>query len=337
MDRLHARYPFLQSAREAVEAADVDLVELIETDAPAVERGYERVKLGLSDGTIGEPRRSTRTELLSYPIARVLVSLLDDPMVTDTYARAEAATAQARLEADLTTETELQSTASRRLSVDQLLREFGLADAVTVTETETRIAVTQYLTLSRNLEGEQWRLVNRSLTAGEIPLERPELLALLEEAVADRVSDGLPLSVPEPIADRLATRRQQLESLVETPEVDLAFETVDPNAFPPCMTALLAQARRGETLDPPGQFALVGFLAGTELDADAVCDLAGGGLDRETVAYQLAHLRGQDGVEYVPPSCQVMVEYGLCVNRDELCEQIPHPAEYYHQALAKQE
>ncbi len=336
MDRLHARYPFLKGARKAVETADIDLVELIETDSPAVDRGRERLEAGLSEGHTGTPRRSTRIELLSYPIARVLVSLLDDPIATDTYARAEAATARERLEADLDSDQELRSVTDHGLTVNSLLTEFGLAAEVTVTDEGFLMDVSRYLSLSQSLEGEQWRLVNRALDAGRVPIDRPELLALLEEAVVERVSEGLPLPVPDAIADRLEAERTTLQTMLESPAVELGFDTVNPAKFPPCMQALLEQARGGEAIEPPGQFALVGFLAGTDLDADAICDLAGGGLDRETIDYQLAHLRGSHGVEYVPPDCAVMDEYGLCVNRDDRCDRIDHPAEYYRAALTEE-
>ena len=100
MDRRHARYPFLEAAREAVEAAGVDLAALAVDGGPAVERGRERVQRALLEGTIETeaPRASSdRTELLSYPVARVLVSLLEMPGAVEKYAAAEAATAREQI------------------------------------------------------------------------------------------------------------------------------------------------------------------------------------------------------------------------------------------------
>ncbi len=336
MDRLHARYPFLASAKQAVEEADIDLATLITEGSPAVERGRERVELGLSDGHTGDPRRSARIELLSYPIARVLVSLLNEPMAVETYARSEAATARERLGTDLADGSELRSTETTQVSIEQLLQEFGLNSHIDRAGDEFRIDVTTYLRLSRNLEGNQWHLVNRTLTAGRLAITRAELLSLLEQAVTERVEDGLPLSVPDQIAAELTDHTDRLRQLIETPDVTLTFDAVVPEAFPPCITALLEQAQAGETLSPPAQFALVGFLAGTPLDADGICELADS-LDRETVAYQLAHIRNDRDVEYPPPSCTVMDAYGLCVNQDERCAEVTHPAQYYHRALQDRE
>lgn len=333
MERFHARYPFFEAAREAVTEAGADLAELIEAGDPAVERGRERVELGLTEGTVGSPRRSVRVELLSYPIARVLVSQLDEPMAIDVYARAEAATARKRFEADLQESSGLRSTADRRVTMPELLEEFDLDVSVDPDASEVSLPVTTYLKLSRPLSGERFRLIDRPLADGEVPVRREELFELLEEAVAARVGEGLPLDVPEEIEAGLDAQRDEIESLLSNPAFTLDFDAVVPSSFPPCMQALLERAREGERLDPPAQFALVAFLAGTDMDPDAVSDLAGGTPDTDILEYQLAHLRDEYGGEYAPPSCAVMDTYELCVNRDDRCNEVNHPATYYEQAL----
>lgn len=336
MERLHARYPFFESSREAVEAADVDLAELIvDGDGLVVERGLDRAETALSEGTVGDRHRSPRVELLSYPVARVLISLLDEPMAVDAYARAEAATARRRFQADLPEPGALEPELGEdgpTLTVDRLLAEFDLAEEIEGRD-PFELDVTTYLQLARGLEGEGWALVDRSLTEGRVPVDRAELYALLEEAAARQVNEGLPLAVPEPIADGLTAEVGELESLLSEADLPEGFDRVDPSAFPPCVGALLERARDGESLPAQSQFALVGFLGAAGMDADALVDLAGGGLDRETVEYQLAHVRGERGLEYAPPSCATMDAYGDCVNRDERCDRINHPMTYYGRAL----
>jgi DNA primase large subunit len=336
MDRLHARYPFLESAREAVEAAAVDLEELVQQEHSAVvERGRERVETALSTGSIGDPARQPRVELLSYPVARVLVSLLDEPMAVRTYATAEAATARERFETDLDGD-QLRSTRGSSLSLSQLLAELDLADAATVTADGCRIDVGTYLQYAGDQEGREWRLIERSLTGGAVSVDQEELYTILEAAIADRIAAGLPLSVPESIATALDAEITALEGLLDSHDVDLAFETIVPELFPPCLQALLDRASDGDGLPAHSTFTLVSFLAGCTLDADEIVEFTDGGLDRETVEYQLAHLRGDRGVEYVPPSCATMQAYGDCVNRDERCDRITHPVAYYERALEEE-
>jgi len=344
MDRLHARYPFLDGAREAVHAAGVDLEELVGSgDRLVVDRGRDRVETALSEGHVGGPHRSTRVELLSYPVARVLVSLLDEPMAVEAYARAEAATARERLTVDLPETTDSPEADGGGLAgpeagvtLDRLLTEFDLADVVAGRD-PFRVDVATYLELSRGLEGEEWALVDRPLDAGRVPVDRTELYDLLERAVADRVADGLPLAVPEAIAEGLSGPRSDVEEMLADHDVPLEFDAVVPEAFPPCMRALLERTRAGESLPAHSQYALVGFLGAAGMDADAVADLAGGELDRETIDHQLAHVRGERGVEYAPPSCATMDAYGDCVNTDERCDTINHPLAYYDGALRDRE
>lgn len=333
MDRLHARYPFFESARTAVENAGIDLLDVVENETAVVRRSKARIKSGLSEGHIGDPRRN-RVELLSYPVARVLISLIDDPMATDTYARAEAATARQRFEADIGTKDTGRSIQRPQLTISRLLDEFNLSQQITQNRDGSfQMDVSTYLQLSRNLEDQKWRLVERAVTTGEVPVTEEELLMLLEEAVVNRVTEGLPLQVPDSIADTLAEEKEELSELLAGHEFSLSYETIDEPAFPPCMTALLRQIRSGDSVELSGQFAVVAFLAGMEMDKDEVYEFIDQEISKEEIAYQLAHLRDKRGGEYAPPSCTTMVEYDLCVNKDELCKEINHPIEYYERKI----
>jgi DNA primase large subunit len=338
MERRHARYPFLEAAREAVEAAEVDLAALAVDGGPAVERGRERVQRALLEGTTETeaPRAySDRTELLSYPVARVLVSLLEIPGAVEKYAAAEAATARERFVGDFESDLELKSAGDRRLALDRLLADFGLSGEVEpVGDGRFDVAVTAYLRLTGSLEGEEWRLVTRPLADGTVPVERPELYTVLREAVRRRVADGLPLSVPEAIAAPLDDELSAVRRSVADIEPPMDFETVAPGLFPPCIEALVTRAREGETLPSHSRFALVSFLVAVGLDAEAVTALCDGA-PADDVESQVARLRDGDGGVAAPPSCAVMVEYGDCVNKDALCETIPHPLSYYEANLER--
>jgi len=340
MQRLHARFPFLSASRDAVEAADVDLAALVAEGGPAVERGQERVQRALLEGTTAaaEPRGySDRAELLSYPVARVLVSLLEIPGAVEKYAAAEAATARERFVDDFESDIELKSAGDERLTLEALLADFELSGGVEpVGDGRFDVSVTAYLRLAGALDGDEWRLVRRPLADGTVPVERPELFTMLREAVRRRVEDGLPLSVPDAVAEHLDAELTAIRRSVADVDPPMAFDTAAPDLFPPCMQALLTRAREGETLPYHSRFALVSFLVAVGLDAAAVTELCE--LERESaeaVAAQVERLRDGDGGVAAPPSCAVMVEYGDCVNTDELCETIPHPLAYYEQNLER--
>ncbi|PSP78413.1 DNA primase regulatory subunit PriL [Halobacteriales archaeon QS_1_68_20] len=330
MDRLLARYPFLSAAREAVGEEGGDMVALVADGGPPVERAVERVETCLREGTVGDPHRDPRTELLSYPVARALVSLVDEPVLVRRYADAEARTAHRRFTADLDDDRELQSARGQRISLRRLLAEFDLSGKVEDAPEGYRITVGRYLSLS----GEDWRLVARPLADGWVPVSREELMALLREAVRERVAEGLPQAVPEEIADGLADEVAGVESLLADRSPPREFDAVAPELFPPCVTSLLARVSEGEDLEHHSRFALVSFLVSMGLDAEEVeAIFERGGTGAETAAYQAERL-GDDGrAAYAPPSCEAMEALGDCVNPDDRCETIDHPLSYYEAAL----
>jgi DNA primase large subunit len=346
---LHARYPYFENSREAVRNADVSLAAAARDEA-ITDRALARVESALTGSGVGEAERGTRTELLSYPIARVLVSLADQPVLIHRYARAEAEAARERFVVDLGRQ-ELKSASGDRLTLEGLLSEFDLDGAVRETSEasgarETKAngnrggdyetSVASYLALAADRRGEEWRLVNRHLADGWVKLTREELLALLGEAVGKRVASGLPLSVPAEIEAALDGPVATItESLAETNLIH-DVDTVVPELFPPCMKYLLDRVQKGEHLEHHSRFAITAFLANIGMETDDIVELymVNPGFGEEITRYQTDHIRGVSSpTEYSTPACATMQSYGDCVNMDDRCERISHPMAYYEDAL----
>jgi DNA primase large subunit len=336
MNQLHARYPFLRSARAAVEAADVDLTRVVTEEQSVTGRALERIEAALEDGRVGEPHRRTRVEVLSYPVARVIVSAVDEHILTRKYAYAEAATARDRYEREFEQERQLKSREREQLTLDGLLEEFDLATAVRETPAGYEVDVGAYLDLASEQRGDEWRLVNRELRDGVVPLEETDLLVLLQQAVRQRVAEGLPLSVPDAIADELTDECERTRELLADLELMRDIDTVVPDLFPPCMRHLLDQVQKGEHLEHHSRFAIASFLTSIGMSTDEIVELfqVNPGFGEEATRYQVDHIRGATSpTQYSTPSCATMQSYGDCVNMDDLCEQISHPMAYYERKL----
>ncbi|ELZ49095.1 DNA primase, large subunit [Halorubrum distributum JCM 9100] len=365
MDALDAKYPFFASAREAVAEAAVSLPELVAADAPAVERARERVERALLEGTVaaesgefpGESASDTQAELLSYPIARILVSLLDSDPAIEKYAAAEAATAMERVRRDLETDDELRSVSSATVGLDDLLAEFDLADAVRPDATAPagvrgagtgatgagrdpdhyRIDVGPYLRLTSPEWGDSWRLVNRALADGAVRVSREELLAALEAAVEARVAEGLPfeLGADEEIAAALESRVADLRRLLSERTYAEPPDVVAPALFPPCMTNLIEKAERDAALSAAESFALMAFLVGIGMTPDEVVAFcADTSLDAEGIRYQTEFLTDDRGTQYPPPTCETLANYGICHNEDDHMQVAADPLSYYEKRVA---
>jgi DNA primase large subunit len=336
MEPRHARYPFLAAAREAVQDAGVDLAAVVAEEDRVVRRAVERVEGALDGGTVGDQHRRPRVELLSYPVARVLVSLVDQHVLTRKYASAEARTAHDRFTADFRSDGGLKSTADAGVSRAELLREFDIAGDVRAVDGDYRVAVGTYLELAADEYGDDWRLVNRDLRDGEVPLDEGELAVLLRGAVRRRVAEGLPLSVPDPVGAELADEADHVRGLLADLDLTRDIDTVVPELFPPCMRHLLDQIQKGEHLQHHSRFAIASFLTSIGMSTDEIVELfeVNPGFGEEATRYQVNHIRGATSpTEYSPPACATMQSYGDCVNMDDRCETIKHPMAYYEDAL----
>ncbi|WP_123535968.1 DNA primase regulatory subunit PriL [Halosimplex salinum] len=375
MQPIHARYPFRETARQAVGEAGVDLAALVAEDAAVVERGVERVVWALEDGTVGDAHDVDRIELLSYPVARVLVSQVDEHILTRRYAEAEAATAYERFTADFADTTELKSANAQQLSLSDLLAEFDLSGVIRsadgslasgASETsperrsgggigdgsavvsdgqsrEFRVEVGTYLDLASDQRGDEWGLVNRALADGEVVVDGEELLVLLRQAVRHRVEDGLPLNVPAAIESELEAEAADLRERLSELDLTRDIDTVVPELFPPCMKSLLDRVQKGEHLEHHSRFAIASFLTSIGMTTDEIVDIfqVNPGFGEEATRYQVDHIRGATSpTDYSPPSCATMQSYGDCVNKDDICEDVideSHPLNYYEHRLDQED
>ena len=327
---------------------DVDMETLIAEGAPAVARARQRVERALLAGRVdAEDSDEWRLEdeLLSYPIARILVSLLDSGAAIDKYAAAEAKTAVDRLREDFETGDDgLKSTPTARLDRETILDELDLSATITA-ETDHpsrdpewfRVGVGSYLRLASGSRGDGWRLVNRELLDGRVRVERDELFALLQTAIRRRVASGLPFDgltegegIVEPLEGELGELRRLLSERTAVGTIDF----VDRGLFPPCIENLLQKAEDGIKLESFESFTLMAFLTGIGMDADEIVDFcAESSLDPDGIRYQTEYLRDDRGTQYPPPSCETLSAYGICHNEDDHWKTAGHPLAYYQRRL----
>lgn len=329
-----ARYPFFEEAREEVAGRAERLVDVVE-DA-VLERAEERVTLALRQGETGEIASNARVELFSYPVARAVVSVVDEHPVTRRYAWAESVTARDRFVDDLTSDSSFGSVESARVSFDDIVDEFGMEIRETDESGTYEMEVGDFLELASGMSDEEWKLVNREVDNGRVRVTRDDVLELSREAVRERVADGLPLFVPEEARDAVEPAVENVREVVADADITTEIDRVEESEFPPCMETLLAEVREGEHLEHHSRFAITSFLTNIGMDTDEIIETyeVNPGFGEEMTRYQTDHIRGDTGpTEYTCPSCSTMVTYGDCRNKDELCETISHPLGYYRRRL----
>ena len=160
--RTLARYPFLREAAERMKAENVALDDLLASRAFDRARllGYDRVlsalqKFEIEDRPVGsEP--DALNELLSYPIARMIVSAASDPFLTRRYAIAEAKLAHRRF---LEEDAPFLRTAAAELNLGLSQDDGGF-----------RMHFTDFLRFTNQMRDKEWKLINQRVASGHVLL-----------------------------------------------------------------------------------------------------------------------------------------------------------------------
>jgi len=322
-----AKYPFLREASAFVRSEEVPLEDIL-TD-PAYERaraaGKARVLEALERG--GEPKRlavdaaDQLSQLLSYPVARILVSALEDTYLIRRFALREAIAAEERLKDD---PDDVVLHIAAQVPMD-LRREDG----------GFRLHFSDFLRFTNTMRETPWKLINQRVERGFVRLRRDKALRVVRNAIQRHIEEGLPLPVNEEIIGAfrmdLAEVRGRLEAKKATFKAD-DIGKVSITRFPPCMYNLLAQIQNHENVPHMGRFAIVAFLHHIGLSNEEIFRVFGDVPDfaADVTRYQIDHITGRSSpTKYTPPECSTMKSYGICPGPDRICLTIKHPLSYY--------
>lgn len=317
-----SEYPFLTKAAEYVAGMDSTIDEIL------ISRGYgmarSRAKSRVIQAIKGEIRNEDMgldiPELLSYPIARILVSCIDDAFLVRRYALAEAKFANSRMGKE---DDNILTEIGRDFNINASIAEKGF-----------RIHFTDYIRGAAGMRALKWKLVNRRLESGYVNITKEQYARLLQEAIRVRILKALPLDVPDMFCQAMADDIKEIRTCLEEIKKEFdeeGFGEVEPGDFPPCIIHLLSSAQGGVNLAHSARFALTSFLLNIGLSVDQVVQMFNVSPDfnEEMTHYQVDHIAGSTGTSYKPPSCTTMITYGNCYNKDEICRIIGHPLSYY--------
>ncbi|MEM4160737.1 MAG: DNA primase large subunit PriL [Thermoplasmata archaeon] len=331
-----ARYPFLRAAADYIRREKVELEQILNDDlyATARELGCRRAISAVKSPTT--PFELSYTDeiglfhtLLSYPVARMIISAVRDKAAIARYAVAESKNFSALAENE------------NPETIAEIANELGIEVKITESGEEQNYLIhfTQYLTYTSQFRGSpEWKLAYQHLDKGMVSLSKEKFLRILEEALRRKIEAELPLPVDARIKERFQGEIEQIKGIMETHKRSLPkqdFGELEENAFPPCMKKILEVIRGGENAPHMARFAIVAFLKGIGLEAEQILKLFSTSPDFDPAKsrYQVEHITGKSShTTYKSPGCATMKSYGLCIpGEDELCkkEWMKHPWVYY--------
>ena len=327
-----AKYPFTQEAscyvkdRQLLDRGRDRQAGLRRRSAPGPSSGYSTPSRARQRRrpAVDDPER----ELLSYPVARIMVASTGDQYLIKRFALWESKWAY-------------DSAAGERRARAHGRREASSASRpAPVQRPEVRAALHRLPALRRRapehrVEADQ---PGRSSAAWSI-VPKDVFARLLEEAVREKVQTGLTGKVPEPIVTALEPYLAEIRTALDALKAErniAADGEVSEDAFPPCMKALLSDLQKGVEPAPygpvcadlvPGQ-----HRAGQGADHGALPDGTGlqGGPDPLPGG---AHHRRQRHRVYGA----VLQDHDdlreLHRARTRYCEWVTHPLSYYRKAM----
>jgi DNA primase large subunit len=327
-----AKYPFTREASAYVKDRGYSIEDVIVKPAytQVRTRARQRVLNAVKGKEWAYRFDDAERELLSYPVARILVAATGDQYLMKRFALYESKWAYDRLQEE--DERGLMAVGD----------EFGLNVKASPRFSDRKLELhfTDYLRYAAGFRDTEWKLINQTVINGKVYITKSMCARLLEEAVRGRVQAGLMGKVPEPIVTalkpHLAEIRKSLDELKAERNIAVDGE-VSEDAFPPCMKALLSDLQRGTNLPHTARFALTSFLANIGLDKEQIMELYRQAPDfrEDLTRYQVEHITGGSGTEYTAPSCKTMMTYGNCSGKNQQCEWVTHPLSYYRKAMTR--
>ena len=332
--RTLALFPFLPEVSGYLKEQGISLDDIVSSPAygRARELGRERVMEAFLEKEVKEHPMTSDIdyllEMLSYIVARIIVSSTADEILIEHYALAEAVSMHNRL---LDQDMDFLEHVIIALDINASLEEGELE------QEQVRIHFTDYLKLSSQMRAKEWSLVSQDLDAGYLVLEKKKMTRLVQQALTSRIKNELPLPVNDEIIEAFSSTIDDVRMEVEKRKEQYRKEGFGRISFlrlPPCMKIMLNGLKKGENLPHVGRFALTAFLHTVGMETEQILALYSTSPDFNVnlARYQIEHITGKlSGVEYLPQSCHTMVSQGICFDPDGLCKKdwMTHPLSYY--------
>ena len=331
-EREAAKYPFLKVGLNLLEALDLQLDDLAgPIYTKAVDRAKERVIEAIVKGEVSEQLADPQTELLSYPLAVMFVTLVGEQFLNRRYALSEAVRAY----------NLLQNEYEEKLL--QIARdEFGWnirqdPESIDGVMHNLKVGFQDYLRVAAGFHEGKWKLVNRKMTNGYVSITGVEASRLMqvevEKWVNERVATPSSFKLPQTLQVRLDEIKKTFdENRSKLGGRALPAEVMN-EAFPPCINYCLEGLLAGRRASHMERFALTSFLVNIGMPLDQMVSFYTSvtDFDESLTRYQIEHIAGMKGnrTKYTPPTCNTLRTHGVCRNPDSVCKSVVHPLSYY--------
>jgi DNA primase large subunit len=266
-------------------------------------------------------------ELLAYPIARIIVSCINNNYITKRYALAVARSSYEHIK-------DLKSTVILKELVADFCISIIFYDMMNVS-----MHFTDYIRCAHILHDTKWKFLNRTVKQGTLIISRDDLARLMEEVVRQKVESGLPHEVPKDIQVALEPYIAEVREIINTSGGKQGFSRegfseVIPDCFPPCISTAIADVQKNMNLSHTMRFAMTSFLLNIGMASDKVTEIfkASPDFKEQATSYQISHINGASGTTYTCPAYATMATNGNCHGK-ALCKKVENLLVFYRRKV----
>jgi DNA primase large subunit len=309
------RLPFLDAAKEQIQKYDDDISQIAGEDGhTARERAIQRVKSAITNGTNGYEEWNTdhgqiseKNELLSYPLARILISMLGDDIATKRFIDAEATSATQYFEGLSEKSRGDALERDRGLAIQSFIEALRYDDAISYLGLENNthlyeIDAVTYLEITGG-ESSDWHIVSQGVTDGIVTVSEDELVDLFRVLIESEVGKNLPHHVPEPIKQEFQVEKAKLSTHIKDIErADTrSISEITVSEFPVEIKDLIEKARDDDLVFGGLEWhTVVMFLASCGASPDEAVDILElDGAIADHVKAKIQTLSGEEGHSFL--------------------------------------
>jgi len=322
-----------------VQKLDLKITELDNPDYSRIlDRAKKRIEEAILNATVTDQTRNIEIELLSFPIAIMMVATTKDAFLKRRYALAEAKRVYNILKQETNKQKLTEIAECFNWKIKHTRYERNNAQTSTA---DFSVHFTNYLKNAGGFHEDKWKLVNRTMLNGEVYITKDEAARLLEEEVRTHVENKLETKIDISLPQTIEKEVERLKQLFNTRrgkirQEEMPTETVL-EAFPPCMRQLYNMAPTGRHISHVGRFALTSFLLNSGMPVESIIEhfRPTSDFSEKMTRYQVEHIAGGRGsrTKYVPPKCDTLRTHGICPGIDEDCRRVGHPLACYKRKL----
>ena len=322
-----AKYPFLKEAGEEVKQYTLDINDLLQDDFKnIILRARTRVLEASNKKRISTEINEPSVELLSFPIALILVKATQLDHLASQYAYAEAV----RVEHFLEGEKDIVVAEMFRNVLDIHLHDISL-NSYGYGIYDFKISIASYLTRASKFHELHWKLINRVVDEGDVYLTKHDLIRLIRNEIKNIILEKINvISIPK-LPERMEEIVKEIVSTSPRPQKFMENQLVTPDKYPPCVLHAIKMLEQGDNLPHYGRFLLGTYLLSIGKNVDNVIELYSGAPDfnERITRYQVEHLAGLKGsrTRYKVPTCRTLKTHSFCF-KVAACDSIRSPLQF---------